>query len=282
MAGNAQTVSPDWLQERLEQPGLSILDGSWYLPAQGRDARAEYDQAHIPGALFFDQDVVVEPEVALPHAMPRPSTFQQFASSMGITADETIIVYDGPGFYSAPRVWWLFRVMGAERVCLLDGGLDRWRMEGRPVSAEPTPTAGAVFHPRFDKDRVVGLEEMRRIVARGESQIVDARAPGRFRGHDPEPRDGIRPGHMPGAYNVPASALSDNGRLLAPDRLRHVFEAAGVDLGRPIVTSCGSGVTAAALVFALHSLGHDQARLYDGSWSEWGALADTPVVTGDD
>lgn len=276
------TVSPDWLQERLHQPGLSIVDGSWYFPSSGRNARAEYDAAHIPGAVFFDQDVVVEPDSKLPHTLPRPRVFEQHASSMGITADDTIIVYDGPGFYSAPRVWWMFRVMGAKKVHLLEGGFDRWKAEGRPITAEPTKIAGAVFYARFDKNGVVSFDEMLRIVERGEVQIADARSPGRFKGTEPEPRSGIRSGHMPGAKNVPVASLSENGRLLPPEQLRALFETAGIDLSRPVVTSCGSGVTAAAVSFALQSLGHKETRLYDGSWTEWGGRPDTPVVTGDE
>ena len=253
-------VSRDWLEERLDMPGLSIVDGSWYLPAQGRDARAEYDAAHIPGAIFFDQDLVVDPESDLPHALPDPLTFERYASSMGITEQDTIVVYDGPGFFSAPRVWWLFRVMGAE-------------------TNERTKIAPAAFLPDFEKSRVASLEDMRRIVESGEAQIADARPAGRFAGTEPEPREGMRSGHMPGALNVPVTALSEDGSLLPLDRLRDTLEQAGLDLGRPVVTSCGSGVTAAALILALESLGHRDNRLYDGSWSEWGGRSDTPVET---
>ncbi len=272
-------VSRDWLEERLDMPGLSIVDGSWYLPAQGRDARAEYDAAHIPGAIFFDQDLVVDPESDLPHALPDPLTFERYASSMGITEQDTIVVYDGPGFFSAPRVWWLFRVMGAETVFVLDGGFDRWQAEGRPVTNERTKIAPAAFLPDFEKSRVASLEDMRRIVESGEAQIADARPAGRFAGTEPEPREGMRSGHMPGALNVPVTALSEDGSLLPLDRLRDTLEQAGLDLGRPVVTSCGSGVTAAALILALESLGHRDNRLYDGSWSEWGGRSDTPVET---
>ena len=197
-------VSADWLEERLGSPGLSIVDGSWYFP--GRDARAEYDAAHIPGAVFFDQDLVVDPESDLPHALPDPLTFERHASSMGISKDDTIVVYDGPGFMSAPRVWWLFRIMGARKVFVLDGGFDKWRSEGRPVTREQTKIAPSAFVSEFDSNRVVLLEEMRGIVERREAQIADARASGRFNGTEPEPRPGLRGGHMPGAVNVPSSS----------------------------------------------------------------------------
>ncbi len=273
-------VSADWLQERLGSPGLCIIDGSWYLPQQGRDAKAEYDAAHIPGAVLFEQDLVVEPDSALPHTLPRPRHFAQFASSMGIAVDDTIVVYDGPGFFSAPRVWWMFRVMGAQKVFLLDGGFDNWKREGRPVTAEPTKIAGSYFEPRFDADRVASFEDMVKIVADGSMQVADARPAGRFTGADPEPRAGMRSGHMPGARNVPAVSLSKDGKLLPLNELREKFEEAGVDLTKPVVTSCGSGVTAAVITLALESLGHSDNKLYDGSWSEWGGRDDTRVITG--
>lgn len=272
-------VSPDWLQDRLHEPGLSIVDGSWYLPAQERNARQEFESAHIPRAVFFDQDLVVDPDSDLPHALPDPLTFERFANAMGISEDDTIVVYDGPGFFSAPRVWWLFRVMGANETYLLDGGLDRWRAEGRPVTDAPTRIAPTTFISHFDESRVASLADMRRIVETGEAQIADARPAGRFTGDEPEPRPGMRSGHMPGARNLPVTLLSEDGSLLPLDRLRGRLESAGLDLDRPVVTSCGSGVTAAAITFALQSLGHRDNRLYDGSWSEWGARNDTPVAT---
>ncbi len=273
-------VSADWLQDRLDQPGLAIVDGSWYLPAHNRDPQAEYDAAHIPGAVFFDQDKVVEPGSGLPHALPRPGLFAQFAGSMGISETDTIVVYDGPGMFSAPRVWWMFRIMGAREVYLLDGGFDRWKAEGRPVTQEPTRIAACFFRDRFDGSRVASLEEMREIVETGSAQIADARPAGRFSGEEPEPRPNMRSGHMPGARSVPATALSLDGRLLPVDELRKLLEGAGLDLSRPVVTSCGSGVTAAAITLALESVGHTDNRLYDGSWTEWGGRADTPVETG--
>lgn len=276
------TIDADWLESRLGTPGLSVVDASWYLPAQKRDARAEYEAAHIPGAVFLDQDLVSDPDSPLPHTLATPQRFAQYVGPMGISADDTIVVYDGPGFFSAPRAWWMFRVMGVFQVYVLDGGFDRWKAEGRPVTAEPTKIAPNVFHADFDASRVASLEDMRRIVGSGERQIADARSPGRFAGAEPEPRAGIRPGHMPGARNVAASALSENGELLPKERLREIIEGAGIDLSKPVVTSCGSGITAAVITLALETLGHGDNKLYDGSWTEWGGLADTPVATGKD
>ncbi|KQZ21762.1 3-mercaptopyruvate sulfurtransferase [Mesorhizobium sp. Root552] len=276
------TVDADWLQERLGEPGITIVDASWYLPAQKRDARGEYEAAHIPGAVFFDQDAVSDGASNLPHTLPSPQDFARFVGTLGISADDTIVVYDGPGFFSAPRAWWMFRVMGVFQVYVLDGGFDGWKASGRPVTADITKIAPCIFHAEFDEARVASLADMRRIVETKESQIADARGAGRFAGTEPEPRAGVRSGHMPGARNVPVSVLSENGQLLPKARLREIFEGAGLDLSKPVVTSCGSGVTAAAITLALETLGHTDNRLYDGSWTEWGGLADTPVATGKD
>ena len=277
---NSFFVTADWLQQRLEQPGLSIVDGSWYLPAQKRDARVEYDAGHIPGAVFFDHEQVVDPDSDLVHTLPPPDIFARFAGSMGISADDTIIVYDGPGAFTAPRVWWMFRVMGAKNVFILEGGGDAWRAAGRPVTTEPTKIAPNVFDAKFDASRVASFDEMMRIVKSGKMQIADARPAGRFTAVDPEPRPGMRGGHMPGAHSVPATSLVENGKLLSPDALKEKFAAAGVDLSKPVVTSCGSGITAAVITLALETLGHRDNKLYDGSWSEWGGRSDTPIVTG--
>jgi thiosulfate/3-mercaptopyruvate sulfurtransferase len=275
-------IDADWLETRLGTPGLSIVDASWYLPAQRRDAEGEYQAGHIPGAVFFDQDAVVDPDSTLPHTLPRPEVFARQVGSMGISADDTIVVYDGPGFFSAPRVWWMFRVMGVFQVYLLDGGLDRWKKEGRPLTTEPTKVAPNVFFTDFDKSRVASLDEMKAIVADRTAQIADARSAGRFAGTDPEPRQGVRSGHMPGARSLPATSLSRDGSLLSLEELRAKIEEAGIDLSGPVVTSCGSGITAAVVTLALESLGHKDNKLYDGSWTEWGGRSDTPVVTGKD
>jgi thiosulfate/3-mercaptopyruvate sulfurtransferase len=273
-------VSADWLEERLNEPGISILDASWYLPAQKRDPRAEYDAAHIPGAIFYDQDKIADLSSGLPHTIPSEADFAREASAMGLTVDDTIVIYDGPGMYTAPRVWFLFRIMGAKNVFLLDGGFDRWKREGRPVTSEVTKIAPTAFIAKRDMSRVASLEKMLQIVEDRSVQIADARAPGRFSGEEAEPRAGMRAGHMPGARNVPVASLSRDGELKTLDELKEIFDEAGIDLAKPVVTSCGSGVTAAVITLALESLGHRDNLLYDGSWSEWGGRSDTPIETG--
>jgi thiosulfate/3-mercaptopyruvate sulfurtransferase len=274
-------ISADALQARLGEPGLRLVDASWYLPAQARNGAAEYAAAHIPGAVFFDQDKVVDPTSPLPHALPSPETFAAAVGAMGIGESDSIVVYDGAGMFAAPRVWWMFRIMGATDVKVLDGGFDRWKAEGRPVTDAPAAPQPAVFTPRFDAEAVASLADMRSVIEDGSAQIADARPRGRFTGQEPEPRAGIRPGHMPGAFNVPIATLSQDGRLKSLTELRQTLRQAGIDPEKPVVTTCGSGVTAAVITLALHSLGHTDNRLYDGSWSEWGSRDDTPVKTGE-
>lgn len=274
-------VSTAWLAERLGTPGIRVVDGSWHMPAAGRSGRNEHRQAHIPGAVFFDIDAIADRTVDLPHMLPTPEAFAEAAGALGLTRDAAIVVYDSLGLFSAARVWWTLRVMGYAQVYVLDGGLPRWRAEGRPLeSGEPTPDPVQV-EPRFDAGLVRNLDEVRRLLASGEARLLDARGAARFRGETPEPRPGLRAGHMPGAANLPFDQVIDeNGSLKPAAELRAAFEGAGVDLAQPIVTTCGSGVTASVLALALARLGLDRTAVYDGSWSEWGGRPDTEVVTG--
>lgn len=275
-------VSADWVEKQLGAPEFRIVDASWYLPAQNRNGAAEYAAGHVPGAVFFDQDVIADHASGLPHTIPSPEFFAAEVGKLGISDTDTIVVYDGPGIFTAPRVWWLFRTMGARSVFVMDGGIDGWKKEGRPLETDLPEPAPAVFHTNFNPYAVTSFEEMRGIVTTGARQIADARGAGRFTGEEAEPRAGMRSGHMPGARNMPSGIFSADGRFKDLSELRQLFADAGIDLGRPVVTSCGSGVTAAIITLALHSLGHEDNTLYDGSWSEWGGRDDTPVVTGKD
>lgn len=272
-------VSSDWLLERLDDPDVSIVDASWFLPNAERNGAEEYDRAHIPGAVFFDIDAIVDPGSDLPHTLAPPDVFAREVGKLGISHDDTIVVYDSVGLFSAPRVWWNFRIMGAAKVVILDGGLSGWIDDRLPIESGSAPIYPKLFDPRFDASDVVGFDEMRKLVAGGTVQVADARPAGRFDGSVPEPRAGMRSGHMPGAVNVPFDALQENGRLLSPDRLRTLLTERGLSKTKPVVTSCGSGVTAAVLSLALETIGHPNHRLYDGSWSEWGGRSDTPVAT---
>ncbi|PYE40411.1 thiosulfate/3-mercaptopyruvate sulfurtransferase [Rhizobium sp. PP-F2F-G20b] len=273
-------VCGDWLQERLGGANLRIVDASWYLPAHKRDPKAEYAAGHIPGAIFFDHDALSDATSGLPHTLPAPESFAASVGALGVADTDTIVVYDGPGFFSAPRAWWMFRVMGAKEVYVLDGGLDGWKSEGRPVTTETSPISPAVFNPTFDARAVTSFAEMTEIVGEGSRQIADARSLGRFSGEEAEPRAGMRSGHMPGAHSLPAGGFAANGHFKSLPELQKLVADAGIDLDKPVVTSCGSGITAAIITLALQSLGHTDNTLYDGSWSEWGSRADTAIATG--
>lgn len=274
-------VSTAWLAEHLTDPDLVVLDGSYYLPAMKRDADAEYAAAHIPGALRFDIDVVKDASSPLPHMLPSPEAFAQAAGGMGIGRDTLVIAYDGAGLLSAPRVAWTFRTFGSTRVAILDGGFPAWLAEGRPTESGPARTRSPVeYRPAFDAGAVADLERVRRALASGEAQVVDARPAGRFSGEDPEPRQELGSGHMPGALSLPSSAVITGGRLAEADAIRAAFAEAGVDPERPIVTTCGSGVTAVILTLALERIGRPAGAVYDGSWSEWAARDDTAIKRG--
>lgn len=274
-------VSTEWLAAHLKDPDLRVLDASWYLPDAGRDAKAEYAAAHIPGARFFDIDEISDQRSALPHTVPPVEKFISRMRAMGVGDGHQVVVYDGAGIFSAARVWWTFRLMGKVDVAVLDGGFPKWRAEGReiedmpPVVRDRHMTVSRQNHLIKDVTQVAHASKLR------EAEILDARSAGRFKGEAPEPRAGLRGGHIPGSKNVPfGTLLNQNGTMKAVPELRAVFEAAGVDLSKPAITTCGSGVTAAVISLALERIGHRNHALYDGSWAEWGMYDDLPVEKG--
>jgi thiosulfate/3-mercaptopyruvate sulfurtransferase len=279
-AASPWLVSTDWLAAHLTDPNVAIVDGSFYLATLKRDANAEYLAAHIPGAVRFDIDAIADHSTSLPHMLPTGDAFAAAAGALGIGDADTIVVYDGVGLYGAPRVWWTLRTFGAGKVYILDGGLPKWRAEGRPVEAGPAARTPRRFNARLNRAAVAAVADVQRALAGGTAQVVDARAADRFRGDAPEPRPGLRSGHMPGARNVPYGGVLDGNRLASHEAIAAAFKTGGVDVDKPVITSCGSGVTAAILTFALAALGKDAGAVYDGSWSEWGGGVDLPVATG--
>ena len=272
-------VSTEWLAQRLTAPDIRIVDGTWFLPAQNRNARREYEDVHIPGAVFFDIDDIADTASDLPHMLPSPEKFSSRVRKLGLGDGNRIVVYDGQGMMSAARVWWMFRVFGHEDVAILDGGLPKWIAEGRPVEDRVPQPRERHFTARINNFMVRDIGQVKDNLQAKREQVVDARAAGRFKGTDPEVWPGRRSGHIPGSYNLPFNELLDPKAktFLSADQIAEKFRRAGVDLTKPMVTSCGSGVTAATLWLALDAVGKTPQALYDGSWAEWGLPGDTPV-----
>lgn len=280
MPEHSAVVSTAWLQEHLHEPRVRVVDGTYFLPNVPRDARAEFEARHIPGAVWFDIEDVKDPGNPLPHMLPDAASFAAKVGALGLGDAHSIVAYDGHGLMSAARVWWMLRVFGHEGVAVLDGGLPKWLREGRPVAAGPARPEPAAFTPRFRPELVRGLDAVRRELS-ARHQVVDARSAARFAGREPEFRPGLKSGHMPGAKNFPfGDLLAADGTLLPPAEIAARFRDAGIDPGAPVTTTCGSGVTACVLALGLHLIGQPDAAVYDGSWSEWGGRNDTPVATG--
>jgi thiosulfate/3-mercaptopyruvate sulfurtransferase len=275
------TVTTDWLADNISAPDLTVVDASFYLPAQNRDANAEYVTAHIPGAHRFDFDVIADASSSLPHMLPSEDVFAAAVGAMGIGNASRVVVYEGSGLQSAARVWWMFRAMGHNRVAVLEGGLPKWTAEGGAVTSDPPAATPTTFNAALRPEFVRSLNDVRANVGSGRSLVLDARSRGRFDGSEPEARKGLRSGHIPDSSCMPSTDLVDpeTKSLRDPETLRALLAEAGVRDGQPVITTCGSGVAACTLGLALHLTGRDDWAVYDGSWTEWGGRTDTPVET---
>jgi thiosulfate/3-mercaptopyruvate sulfurtransferase len=272
-------VETSWLAKHLQAPDVHVVDASWYMPSDGRDPKAEFRERHVPGAVFFDIDEIADTSSPLPHMLPTPEKFTARARSLGLGDGNRIIVYDGAGLFSAARVWWMFRVFGHDDIAILNGGFPKWLREGWPVVSGPAMPRERHFTARMNNLLMRDFDHMWSNLETGHDQVLDARSPGRFKGITPEPREGSRSGHIPGSVNLPyTSVLNPEDKTLLPaEALAARFAEAGADLSKPIATTCGSGVTAPMLAFALYLLGHEEAAVYDGSWAEWGSRDEAPV-----
>ncbi|GLQ08409.1 thiosulfate sulfurtransferase [Devosia yakushimensis] len=270
-------VTTEWLANHLSDPNLVVVDASWHMPNAARNAQAEYLSGHIPGAVFFDIDGIADTSSPLPHMLPSPADFAHMVGALGISDQSTIVVYDELGLFSAPRVWWTFRTMGARNVYILAGGGPKWRAEKRAVQTGTVTRRPAIFAARFDPHRVADFETVRDRSHDHATQIADARPAPRFHAEQPEPRPGLRGGHIPGSTNVPVGLLTENGQMRPVSELRQIFADRGIDTAKPIITSCGSGITAATLALALEVSGASNVAVYDGSWAEWGGRSDAEI-----
>lgn len=273
-------VSTDQLADKLSKGNVAVVDGSWYLPQHNRKGFEEYLAGHIPGAVYFDIDEISDHSSDLPHMLPPPRAFDLHMARLGIDNGMEVVVYDGMGLFSAPRVWWTLRVFGVKNVFILDGGFPQWKKEGRPIETGMPAITPAEFESSFNADLVADYQRVAKTLADHSAQVVDSRPANRFTGEAPEPRQGVASGHMPGSLNLPANDLVENGVLASPEKIEAAVKKAGVDLSQPVITSCGSGVSASVLWLALDSIGKTPKALYDGSWSDWGTREGAPVETG--
>ncbi len=280
-ANPTSLVSTEWLSQHISAPDVRVVDASWYMPAEQRDPKAEFAECHIPGSVFFDIDDIADTDTALPHMVPSPEKFSSRMRKLGLGDGNRIVVYDGAGIRSAARAWWMIRLFGHQDVSILDGGLPKWQREGRPISDLPNKPSERHFTSRINSMMLKDKTQIRKNIETGKEQVLDARSQGRFEGSEPEPREGLRGGRIPSSFNLPFNQLlTEDGTLVSAQKLTKLFDEAGIDRSKPVITTCGSGITACVLAFGLHMIGHQRVSVYDGSWTEWGLDEAMPLSTG--